>query len=107
MEEKQTGKFEDWMAGAKAIKASVGKEIDTVFSSESSYNEYFTELYPDAEHIVLDNDRELFDISTTMIREEGPYVHWHMIPQEVRPYFVKKIAIIGTEVVESQRSLEI
>ena len=97
VEEKQTGKFGDWMAGAKAIKASVGKEIDTVFSSESSYNEYFNELYPDAEHIVLDNDRELFDISATKIRDEGPYVHWQMIPQEVRPYFVKKIAVIGTE----------
>lgn len=97
IEEKQTGKFEDWREGAKKIKAAVGKEIDTVFSSETSYNEYFSELYPDAEHIVLDNDRELFDISATEIRDDGPYVHWDMIPKEVRPYFVKKVVVIGTE----------
>ena len=95
------------MAGAKAIKVSVGKEIDTVFSSESSYNEYFTELYPDAEHIVLDNDRELFNISATKIGDEGPYVHWHMIPQEVRPYFVKRLPSLGRRVVGSQRSFGI
>lgn len=97
VEEKQTDQFEDWMAGAQAIQRAVGKEIDTVFSSEHSYNEYFNELYPDAEHVVLDHDRELFDISAKEIREEGPYVHWRMVPQEVRPYFVKKVVVIGTE----------
>jgi HTH-type transcriptional regulator, transcriptional repressor of NAD biosynthesis genes len=95
--EKQTDEFEDWLEGAKAIKAAVGKEIDTVFSSENSYNKYFNELYPNAEHIVLDNDRELFNISAEQIREEGPYIHWDMIPKEVRPYFVKKVVVVGTE----------
>lgn len=97
VEEKQTGKLEDWQNGATKIKAVVGKEIDTVFSSENSYHEYFNEIYPDAEHIVLDNDRELFDISSVQIRDDGPYVHWDMIPKEVRPYFVKKVVVIGTE----------
>lgn len=97
VEEKQTGEFNDWLVGAEKIKAEVGKEIDTVFSSESSYHEYYNELYPDAEHIVLDNDRELFNISAMQIRDDGPYVHWDMIPKEVHPYFVKKVVVIGTE----------
>ena len=97
VEESQTGEFEDWLEGSRRIKQAVGKEIDTVFSSEKRYTEYFDDLYPEAEHIILDNDRELFNISSVQIRDEGPYIHWDMIPKEVRPYFVKRVVVIGTE----------
>ncbi|WP_010096525.1 AAA family ATPase [Ornithinibacillus scapharcae] len=96
IQEKQTGHFSDWEYGAKAIKDVIGKEIDTVFSSEVAYEDYFHKLYPNAEHILLDKDRLAFPISATKIRTEGVMKHWDFLPNIVKPYFVKKVAIVGT-----------
>lgn len=95
--EPQTGQFSDWELGAERIKAVVGKPIDTVFSSEESYGTYFEKLYPSAEHIVIDPQRKNYNISATMIRKEGAMEHWERLPTVVKPYFVKKVVIVGTE----------
>lgn len=87
----------DWEKGASDIQAAIGKEIDVVFSSEHSYTSIFQKNYPSAEHIVIDAERKTFPISATMIREDGPYEHWDMLPEVVRPFFVKKVALVGTE----------
>lgn len=87
----------NWEEGARDIKAAIGKRIDFVFSSEPGYSEIFEELYPEAVHVVIDADRGAFLISATQIRKEGAYKHWEFIPEIVRPYFVKKVAILGTE----------
>lgn len=97
IEEKQTGEFSDWERGADAIKAAVGEEITTVFSSEHAYGEFFEKLYPSAEHVVIDSARETYNISATQIRSEGAIKHWHMLPEIVKPYFAKQVVIIGTE----------
>lgn len=97
VEEKQTGQFSDWERGAEGIKAAVGKQIDTVFSSEHAYGEFFEELYPTAKHVVLDAERETYHISATKLRTEGAMQHWHMLPEIVKPYFAKKVVVIGTE----------
>ncbi len=95
--EPQTGQFSDWVLGAQRIKAVIGKPIDTVFSSEDAYGEYFEKLYPDAEHIMIDSARKAYPISATTIRTEGPLKHWEMLPKAVQPYFVKKVVVVGTE----------
>lgn len=95
--EPQTGQFSDWELGAEKIKAVIGKTIDTVFSSEHGYGDYFEKLYPEAEHIIIDGAREAYPISATKIRTEGPLKHWEMLPEVVRPYFVKKVVVVGTE----------
>jgi HTH-type transcriptional regulator, transcriptional repressor of NAD biosynthesis genes len=95
--EQQTGHFEDWVKGSEGIKKAVGKTIDTVFSSEHSYTDYFKKLYPGAEHIVIDPDRSTYNISATKIRTEGVMACWDMIPKVVRPYFAKKVVVVGTE----------
>lgn len=95
--EEQTGKIEDWAKGAAGIKAAIGKPIDVVFSSEHGYDKIFKELYPSAEHFVIDSDRKQFPISATQIRNEGAFAHWDMIPEVVRPYFNKTVVIVGTE----------
>jgi HTH-type transcriptional regulator, transcriptional repressor of NAD biosynthesis genes len=87
----------DWEEGAKLINEAIGKPIDTVFSSEPSYSPIFQLNYPEAMHVILDESRRQIPISATKIREEGPYVHWEHIPPMVRPYFVKKVVIVGTE----------
>lgn len=97
VEEIQTGQFSDWEKGAAAMKAAVGKEIDTVFSSETAYSGYFDKLYPSARHIVLDPSRESFRISGTILRNEGPMKHWDLLPDVVKPFFAKKVVVVGTE----------
>lgn len=59
--------MEDWAAEAEYIKGIAG-HIDKVFSSERSYSGIFREKYPEAEHVLVDPDRECFRISGTAIR---------------------------------------
>nr|WP_204413391.1 multifunctional transcriptional regulator/nicotinamide-nucleotide adenylyltransferase/ribosylnicotinamide kinase NadR [Bacillus tianshenii] len=92
-----TTKDYDWEEGSRLIKAAINKKIDVVFSSESAYDAIFKSNYPDAKHILLDEERKIVPISATEIREEGVYAHWNDIPECVRPYFVKKVVLVGTE----------
>jgi len=95
--EEQTGNLSDWKSGADKIKEKVSKEINVVFSSEHDYTPIFSSLYPNAEHVVIDSKRKNFNISGTEIRKYGVYKNWGMIPDVIKPYFTKKIAIVGTE----------
>lgn len=87
----------DWKEGALKIREAIGREIDTVFSSEIEYGPIFKELYPEAEHILIDEKREQIPISATQIREKGVFAYWDYIPDVAKPYFIKKIVILGTE----------
>lgn len=87
----------NWQEGANQIKNKIGEEINYVFSSEKAYTSIFKELYPKAEHIIIDVDKKTYDISGTRIRNEGVFKHWNYLPDFVKPYFVKKVVIIGTE----------
>ncbi|WP_411503816.1 multifunctional transcriptional regulator/nicotinamide-nucleotide adenylyltransferase/ribosylnicotinamide kinase NadR [Brevibacillus centrosporus] len=93
----ETDETYDWAAGAANIRRKIGKPIDYVFSSETSYEPIFQQLYPEARHIILDAERKQVPISATRIREEGIFAHWEHIPTIVRPTFVKKVVVVGTE----------
>lgn len=95
--EKQTGSFNDWERGRDDILKAVGKPIDTVFSSEHAYTKYFEKLYPGAEHVVIDADRTTYNVSATKLRTEGVMKNWEMLPAVVKPYFAKKVVVVGTE----------
>ena len=86
----------DWDKGADLIKGSITENIDVVFSSEPSYEMHFKKNFPLAKHIVIDPDRVNHPISATMIRQ-NPFRYWNFIPQAVRPFFAKKVAVVGTE----------
>jgi HTH-type transcriptional regulator, transcriptional repressor of NAD biosynthesis genes len=87
----------DWNEGAQLIKKAIGKPLDYVFSSETEYNDIFEELYPTAKHFLIDPIRTHVNISATAIRKEGVFRHWSFIPDIVKPYFVKKVVVVGTE----------
>jgi HTH-type transcriptional repressor of NAD biosynthesis genes len=97
IEDKHDNDNYDWAEGAQFIKREIGKPIDYVFSSEIQYNDIFKELYPNATHKLIDPMRSQVTISATTIRTEGVFKHWEFIPEFVRPYFVKKIVVVGTE----------
>jgi len=94
---KNTMKIADWQQGATDIKKVIGKPITHVFSSEESYTAFFNELYPEAQHIVVDGQKERFPISSSRLRAEGVYEHWDMLPGVVQRYFIKKVVVVGSE----------
>ncbi|WP_391557596.1 multifunctional transcriptional regulator/nicotinamide-nucleotide adenylyltransferase/ribosylnicotinamide kinase NadR [Robertmurraya sp.] len=97
IEDDQGNEDYDWVQGAERIKEEIGKPIDFVFSSELEYSEIFEKLYPTSKHILIDPTRRQVGISATKIREEGVFHHWAFLPDLVKPYFVKRVVIVGTE----------
>jgi len=96
IEDDQWDENYNWEQGAEMIKKAIGKPIDYVFSSESDYNELFRKNYPHSKHIIVDDKRKTVTISATELRK-NLYGNWDKLPACVRSYFVKKVAIVGTE----------
>ena len=69
-------------------------KIDCVFTSET-YGDDFAK-YLGVEHFLLDIERKKYPISGTKIRS-NPFDTWEFIPKEIKPFFVKRIAIMGPE----------
>lgn len=68
--------------------------IDYVFSSETYGDPLAKNL--SAQHLLFDQDRSQFPVSSSKIREQ-PFKYWAYIPDVVKPYFVKKICFFGAE----------
>lgn len=75
---------------SEIIKQQLPK-IDLIISSEK-YGDYVAE-YLGVQHQYY---QTLKQISATNIRQ-SPYENWHFIPDIVKPYYYKKISILGTE----------
>ena len=78
--------------------ASKFKEIlpfcDVLISSEK-YGDYVAE-YLDIKHILFDEKRKKHQISSSMIREDI-VGNWNFIAEAARPFFQKKVVVLGTE----------
>ena len=59
--------LETWDAEPPFVKA-IAHDMDAVYSSEPSYDNYFKRAYPDAEHVLVDPPRMIVPISATQIR---------------------------------------
>lgn len=70
------------------------KKLDVLFSSEN-YGDEFAD-YLGIKHEMVDQPRSHYAISATQIRND-PYRNWKFIPRPVRPYYTKKITILGPE----------
>jgi HTH-type transcriptional repressor of NAD biosynthesis genes len=78
---------------ATAIKPVI-PQVDCIISSEQ-YGDYVaSEL--GISHLVFDIQRFTIAVSGNHIREK-PFSYWAFIPPIVRPFFVKKIVLVGTE----------
>ena len=69
-------------------------DVTHLFSSERYGT--FTAEFMGIEHMLFDTDRQTFFVSGTKIRNH-PFVYWSYLPDIVKPYFVKRICICGTE----------
>lgn len=70
------------------------KELDVVFTSEN-YGDEFAK-YLKVEHVLVDLDRVTHPVSGTAIRN-NPFANWEHIPDDVKSFFTKRIAIMGPE----------
>lgn len=90
---KQDYTKEYWADDAKLIKKSIGKKIDVVFCGSDYDNKSFWNVcYPESELKIFERD----GISSTEIRK-NPYKHWNWLPNAVKPYYTKKVLLMGGE----------
>lgn len=82
-----------WDKDAEAVKKFAGEPIDAVFCG-NDYDEssFWKQCYPEAKIQFFERD----EISSTKIRE-NVYKYWEWLPNIVKPYFVKKVLLIGGE----------
>jgi HTH-type transcriptional regulator, transcriptional repressor of NAD biosynthesis genes len=69
-------------------------DVTVVFTSEK-YGDYIAE-YMNIRHLMFDEHRLNIPVSANTIRK-NPFRYWNMIADAAKPFFVKKVAIIGTE----------
>ena len=70
------------------------KELDAVFTSEDYGDEFAS--YLGVKHVLVDKARTKYPVSGTSVRE-NPYANWHLIPDNVKEYFMQKVVILGPE----------
>ncbi|QLB15442.1 trifunctional nicotinamide-nucleotide adenylyltransferase/ribosylnicotinamide kinase/transcriptional regulator NadR [Mannheimia granulomatis] len=87
--------WEGWSTRVKELFSEHNINPSIVFSSEVQDKEPY-EKYLGLEVELVDPARESFNVSATQIRN-NPFQYWRFIPKEVRPFFVKTIAILGGE----------
>ncbi len=83
--------WEIWIA---SVRRFIPEGPDYVFTSEHYGDELARRLR--SKHILVDLDRKTFPVSASMIRHR-PMENWHFLPACVRPYFARRVAIVGAE----------
>ncbi|MDX7987467.1 multifunctional transcriptional regulator/nicotinamide-nucleotide adenylyltransferase/ribosylnicotinamide kinase NadR [Xenorhabdus sp. 12] len=87
--------WKSWSQGIKTFLAEKSINPKYIYSSEAQdaahYKEYF-----DIETVLIDPQRSFMNISGSQIRQ-APFHYWEYIPTEVKPFFVRTVAILGGE----------
>ncbi|MDF7667342.1 multifunctional transcriptional regulator/nicotinamide-nucleotide adenylyltransferase/ribosylnicotinamide kinase NadR [Orbaceae bacterium ESL0727] len=87
--------WHEWSERVKNLFNQKGIAPDCVYSSEPQDVPMYQKLF-NLNTILIDPKREFMNVSATQIRE-APLKNWQYIPTEVRPFFVRTIAILGGE----------
>lgn len=77
-----------------ALIARYAGRVDTVFTSEDYGDELARRI--GARHVCIDRERRTVPISGSAIRAD-PMRYWEAIPPGVRPWFVRRVVLLGTE----------
>ncbi|MCI9556137.1 MAG: AAA family ATPase [Lawsonibacter sp.] len=82
-----------WEKDAAAVKAQIGAPIDVVFCGDDYGEDSFWNLcYPDSALYIFPRN----GMSSTEIRK-NPYRRWDWLPEPVRPWYVRKVLLMGGE----------
>lgn len=82
-----------WKSDADKVKKFAGEPIDAVFcGSDYDENSFWGKCYPEAELVIFPRD----GISSTELRRDM-YGYWDWLPSVVKPHYVKKVLLIGSE----------
>lgn len=85
-----------WGRWSTEIIKELGFVPDAIFTSDKDYISNLRVQF--SSHIVLvDQNKEEFPISATLIRKNGIYKYWEYLPAIVRRHFLLKVAIMGIE----------
>lgn len=84
-----------WRLWREALRRVLPEgRIDCVFASEDYGERLAREL--EARFVPVDIARHALPVSGSAVRD-APLRHWRFIPQPVRPYFVRRVCIMGPE----------
>ncbi len=83
-----------WDIWRESLLRVVPRRPDLVFASETYGERLATEL--GAKWIPVDVARSVVRVSGTAIRND-PMANWRYIPRCVRPYFVRRVCVVGPE----------
>jgi NadR type nicotinamide-nucleotide adenylyltransferase len=83
-----------WAIWRASLERVLPSRPDVVFASED-YGEKLAEVLG-ARFVAVDQARSVVPVSGTAIREH-PMRHWEHIPRCVRPYFVRRVSVVGPE----------
>lgn len=83
-----------WAIWVDVVKRYCPSDLDVIFSSELYGEPYAKHL--GIKHHLVDLNRTTVPVSGTKART-NPFKFWKYIPNNVKPYFVKKVAILGPE----------
>lgn len=83
-----------WQIWHDSIRRLMPTGPDFVFASEQ-YGFRLAEILG-ARYIPVDTPRQLVPVSASLVREQ-PMTNWEYLPDCVRPWFVRKVCIIGPE----------
>lgn len=85
-----------WPEWCELMKEAIGEKIDAFFCGENEYAKELPKYFPGVQVELFDPNRILFNISATKIRKD-PFAHWDMILGPARPFFAKRVLIVGSE----------
>lgn len=83
-----------WQLWHDRIRQSLPVGPDYVFASED-YGWKLAEVLG-AQYVPVDHARQVVPISGTLMRQD-PMRHWDLLPECVRPYYLKRICVFGPE----------
>lgn len=87
--------WSNWSEKVKILFKSLPVRPNILFTKDKNDIENY-KTYLGLDVVLLDKDLQQFPVSGKDIRR-NPYLHWDFIPNEVKPFFALKVAIVGGE----------
>ena len=85
-----------WNIWKGVIGDAAPEGVDYFFASEAYGQKTAEVIGGGCRYVEVDRPRELVPISGSKVRAE-PMRHWEMLPEVVRPYFLKRVCVFGPE----------